>query len=113
MFEDAKHLSDTERAALAEIKTKVSALFDVRQYILFGSKARGDASADSDVDLLILTGRRLEHRERHMISDILTDVNLKYDTLFSFIAVDAASWHSRLYHHYPIHIHVSREGIPV
>jgi predicted nucleotidyltransferase len=93
--------------------SKYEKLFDIRQYILFGSKARGDASPDSDIDLLIVTGRELEHGERHMISHVLTDINLEYDTLFSFIAVEEKEWNGKLYSFLPIHINVEREGILV
>ncbi len=113
MHNHAKYLTKNEKAALAEIKRRVSALFDVRRYILFGSKARGDAQPDSDIDLLIVTERELEHGERHKISDVLTDVNLEYDTLYSFISAAADMWESRLYSFYPIHANVEHEGVIV
>lgn len=113
MLDNAQCLSDNERAALVEIKRRVSALFDVRRYILFGSKARGEATPDSDVDLLMITGRQLPHRDRHVISRLITEVNLEYDTLFSFIAVDQSEWNSKLYSYLPIHGNVEREGIEV
>ena len=113
MLEDAKYLTENEKQALAEIKRRISDLFEVRQFILFGSKARGDASPDSDIDLLLVTGRELEQGEKHLISDAIFEVNLHYDTLFSFIAVDEKQWNSRLYSFYPIHINIQREGISV
>jgi uncharacterized protein len=113
MVKSIPHLTASEKNALEEIKRRVSDLFPIRSYIIFGSKARGDAEQDSDVDLLLITGRELTHRERHQISDILTGINLAYDTLFSFIAVDDARWNSNLYRFYPIHENIGREGIPV
>jgi predicted nucleotidyltransferase len=113
MIEDAKYLTDGEKAALIEIKRRVSALFAVRQFILFGSKARGDAAPDSDIDLLIVTDRELEHRERHMISEQITEVNLAFDTLFSFITVEQRQWNGRRYGFLPLHINVEREGVTV
>jgi uncharacterized protein len=113
MLDDTKYLTGNEKQAFTEIKRRVSALFEVRQFILFGSKARGDASPDSDIDLLLVTGRELEQGEKHLISDTIFEVNLKYDTLFSFIAVDENQWNSRLYSFYPNHVNVEREGIPV
>ncbi|MBD3321118.1 MAG: nucleotidyltransferase domain-containing protein [Chitinivibrionales bacterium] len=113
MVDISKCLTSNEKAALEEIKRRVSAQFDVRHYILFGSKVRGDAQPDSDIDLLIITGRKLEHRERHIISDILTDVNLDFDTLYSFITVEEQEWKSKLYSFYPLHKNVTREGIAV
>ncbi len=109
----AGFLNENEKTALAEIKRKISSLFLVRKYILFGSKARGDAAPDSDIDLLIITGRELTHGERHKISNAITEINLKNDTLFSFITVSEADWDSKLYSFYPIHANIEREGIPV
>ncbi|MDD5674922.1 MAG: nucleotidyltransferase domain-containing protein [Chitinivibrionales bacterium] len=113
MVEDVRYLSDNETTALKEIKRRVGVLLPIRQYILFGSKARGNAAPDSDIDLLIITGRELKHRERHVISDVLFEVNLEYDTSFSFISVDEEQWNSKLYSFLPIHVNVQREGIPV
>jgi predicted nucleotidyltransferase len=113
MIEDAKYLNDNEKTALVEIKRRVSALFDVRKYILFGSKARGDAMPDSDIDILIITGKELEHSERHRISNEIFEVNLKFDTMFSFITIDVNAWDSKLYSFYPLHVNVVREGVPV
>jgi predicted nucleotidyltransferase len=112
MIEDAKYLSKIEKSALAEIKRRISALFSVTQYVLFGSKARG-AAPDSDVDLLIVTERELSHRERHRISHEIFEVNLALDTQFSFIAIDSDTWNSEIYEYMPLHINVEKEGIAV
>lgn len=106
-------LTDHEQAALSEIKARVSNLFDIRDYILFGSRARGDATQDSDIDLLIITGRKLEHRERHMISHEIFEVNLERDTQFSFISIDRETWESELYEYMPLHSNILREGFAV
>lgn len=113
MIEDAGYISATEMAALKEIKCRVMAVFDITEFRLFGSKVRGDAVPDSDIDLLIVTGRELMLNERHLISDIVFEVNLSYDVLFSFIVVDARQWHSRYHELLPIHINIEREGILV
>lgn len=39
---------------LAEITRRIRAVSDPQQIILFGSYARGDASPDSDLDLLVV-----------------------------------------------------------
>jgi len=113
MLGETRFLSEAEKKALDEIKRRVSEKFDIRRYVLFGSKARGDATPESDVDLLIISGRELSHRERHCISDILFDVNLAYDTLFSYISVDETQWNSALHGFLPIHENIEREGITV
>lgn len=41
-------------ALLTEITQRIIAVSDPEQIILFGSRARGDAGADSDIDLLVI-----------------------------------------------------------
>jgi predicted nucleotidyltransferase len=113
MFENAKYLTENEKKSLAEIKQRVSALFTVKQYILFGSKARGDAAPDSDIDVLVITKQELVHGERNRMSDVFFEVNLVYHTNYSFVCVNAGEWESELWQHVPLHINVVAEGIPV
>jgi predicted nucleotidyltransferase len=44
----------TVRAAINRMVKRIVAKFQPQQVILFGSQARGDARADSDVDLLVV-----------------------------------------------------------
>lgn len=47
-------MADLTEALLTEITQRIIAVSDPEQIILFGSRARGDAGADSDVDLLVI-----------------------------------------------------------
>jgi len=44
----------TTRATINRMVKRIVAKFHPQQVILFGSQARGDARADSDVDLLVV-----------------------------------------------------------
>lgn len=88
-------------------------MFDVRQYILFGSKARGDAAKDSDVDLLIITGRALSWQEEDMITHEIFETNLSQETNFSHISVYVETWENGLISVLPFHDNVEKEGITV
>lgn len=43
----------TEQPPIEEITRRIVEAFDPQRIVLFGSRARGDARADSDVDLMI------------------------------------------------------------
>jgi predicted nucleotidyltransferase len=80
------NLTPIQRQALQTAKTLIEQRFPVRSAILFGSCARGENQPDSDIDLFILTERKLSWRERFEITNILSDVNLEYDTLIHSVA---------------------------
>lgn len=77
------HLTDKEQKATADF---ISRLADENIFplsvILFGSKARGDYDAESDVDLLlVLPDVSLSLRDH--VRDIAADVSLDYSTYLS------------------------------
>ena len=69
------------RAWPSAIRSIVSA-FDPRRVVLFGSQARGDARADSDVDLLVIFDEVTDRRERRVeIRRLLRELSSPKDVL--------------------------------
>jgi len=52
-------LSQVDRQTIKEIAAALTAAWSVDSIILYGSKARGDDTPESDIDLLVLAGRSL------------------------------------------------------
>ncbi len=84
----------------------------LKAVILYGSVARGTYTADSDVDIMVLVdGDDAELRgydER--LSDVSTDISLKYLKVFSIIDIsyqEYLKWKQIL----PFYRNVSEEGI--
>jgi predicted nucleotidyltransferase len=113
MNSNLEHLSALEISSLKEIKRKVSAIFNVRQFILFGSKARGNFSCDSDVDILIVTENKLSWQEERLMTKVVFEVNLVNGTTFSLMNVDADSWANGIVSVLPFHDNVEKEGVEV
>ena len=71
----------TTRAAIDRLVQRIVPKFQPQQVILFGSQARGDARADSDVDLLVVMDFEGSAFEKgleihHALHDILVLVDV-------------------------------------
>ena len=106
-------LSKNQQQALAELRELLSGKFKIAAITLYGSVARGDADEESDIDLLIVTTEPLARPVRHQITDLVFEVNLRYDTNFSSLVVDRFSWESGLFSVLPLHDEIIREGVAV
>lgn len=107
-------LTDIERQGLEEFKQRVREKFPgrVKQFILFGSRARGDAAEDSDIDVLVLVENRdpeLDSELRHLAYAI----EKKYDYVFilSVKTVDETTFWSRRAEYNPFYRNVKAEGV--
>ncbi|MBI5565299.1 MAG: nucleotidyltransferase domain-containing protein [Chloroflexi bacterium] len=97
---------------LDDFKTELRQLYGKRlqDVILFGSYARGDAWAGSDIDVMVvLAGEVSPGREIDRMIEVITDLNLKYDVLLSVVPV-AEDKYRRV--NSPLLLNVRREGIP-
>lgn len=79
--------------------------------ILFGSRARGDAEPDSDWDLLVLTKKTdTESLNRALLTDLLHQVEMPNDWIFSLIVRNEDDWMNR-YSVTPLFDTIQHEGI--
>jgi predicted nucleotidyltransferase len=113
MQQDAKNLTKNEHTALDEIKRRVAARFSIRGFLLFGSKARGDYRPDSDIDLLIITSRRLTWQENDDIIGYVYEVNLAYNVLFTAHTVAEQDWNNGLWTGLSLRQNIEKEGVAV
>ena len=78
--------------------------------IVYGSVAKGVQTDESDVDIALIIKGELDVEIEDRLSDFLVDMNLKYDTVFSVIDIDEATfvkWKDAS----PFYRNVSQEGI--
>ena len=106
-------LSPNQSKALDEIVQGIKRDFSIEAVVLYGSAARGEAGEESDIDLLIITSQPLERTDRHRITDLIFEVNLRHGTNFSSLVVDKESWETGVYSVLPIHHNIERDGLQV
>ena len=95
---------------LKEFRAEIEKLYGKRlkNIILYGSWARGEATEDCDIDVvIILEGHVKPGREIDRMIDIITDINLKYGVLMSVYPV-AKKDYSTLKS--PLLLNVRRDG---
>jgi predicted nucleotidyltransferase len=76
--------------------------------VLFGSQGRGDAEADSDIDVLIvLRDEQNTPQEIERVRDVIAALSLDYNTVISQVLVSEAQYR---HEQSPLLINVRREG---
>lgn len=96
---------------LEEFKKEIEKLYRTRlkDIILYGSWARGDATKDSDIDVLIvLEGKVNPGKEIDRMIDIITELNFKYGELISVYPVSEEDYSTI---NSPLLINVRKEGV--
>jgi predicted nucleotidyltransferase len=82
-------------SALVKARTALEAIYAdrLRCLVLFGSHARGDATADSDVDLLlVLKGPVDPQEEARRTSDVVVDAAVDDGIALSLTHVSTTTW---------------------
>ncbi|MBW1997537.1 MAG: nucleotidyltransferase domain-containing protein [Deltaproteobacteria bacterium] len=110
---DDLSLRENEKKAIREATRILKERFPVREVILFGSKARGDSSEESDIDLLLLTSEPLHWKMRHAIIEALFDVEMKHNVVISIVVNTVFDWNEGICTVLPIHEEIDREGVAV
>jgi predicted nucleotidyltransferase len=108
-FENAP-LVGNERQAVEAVVKMLKEQFPIKRVILFGSKVRGDFDEYSDIDLLLITSRPLYWKEEKAIVDVLFDLGLAHDVIFSPLFASADEWESGIFKEYPIYREILKEG---
>ena len=104
-------ISSNEREAVNAASHILRTQFPISQIVLFGSKARGDDDEESDIDLLLLTERKIAWKERKAIIDALFEIELSYDVVLSPLIVPIRDWNEGTFSIMPIHKEVAKDGV--
>ncbi len=106
-------LQINEKRALEELKRGIQIEYPGAEIILFGSKARGEGSSDSDLDVLILIDHGLNESDRIKITDISYPIEIEYDVVFGKLIRNKSEWNTPVYQEIPFYRNVNREGVHV
>lgn len=95
----------------SRVKETVKTFDPNAEVILFGSRARGDYSAESDWDFLILMQRKVDNELVSNIRDQVFDIELEMETCIFCLVENKVSWDER--HFLEINQNVKEDGLLV
>jgi uncharacterized protein len=101
------------RTILKKLKDELTQIYGERldHIILYGSRARGDARDDSDIDILIVLKDEFNYSEMLRLSSNLTaSLSLEHDVVISRAFVSKKEFKNR---QTPFLMNVRREGMQV
>ena len=102
------------RKMLLDLEEKLQRVYGnkLKAVILYGSVARGTATEESDIDIMVLvdgTAQELRTFE-DQLSDVSTDISIKYFRVFSIIDISYQEY-MRWVNTSPFYRNVSKEGV--
>lgn len=98
---------------LRRVKMAVQEVIPDAEVILYGSRARGEAGAHSDWDILVLTDRDVDLELEETVWDHLYRLELETAELISAIVKNRQEWATPLSAASPLHERITLDGIAV
>ena len=108
-----KAMRDTDLAALHSFRAALSGRLVVDRLIAFGSRARGDAEADSDLDVVVVLPSDPTYQLRQVVSECAWETGLVYGILIAPVVVSRQAWEHGPERSSLLGLAVRREGVSV
>jgi len=107
-------MNDTQNIALLSlVKLKLHEKFgeNIKDVILFGSRAKGTATEFSDYDILIILNGSYDWKTKDQFTEIMYDIELENDVMFDKHLLSANEINSSLRGCEPIYLNAIKNGI--
>lgn len=105
-------MSPDDQSVLTEFANKIRAHYPKASVLAFGSRARGDAEADSDMDICVVVDV-LDRIIWKSISDIAWEVGFQHDVLITTVKFSRQQFEKSSYAASPLIHNILTEGIAV
>jgi predicted nucleotidyltransferase len=99
----------TNKKILNSIKVNILEIIPDANIFLFGSRARKDNKADSDWDLLILSGQTINIDKKTEVRKKLFFNELENNISINSLIFNDSEWNNK-YKNYPLYFEIQKEG---
>jgi predicted nucleotidyltransferase len=109
-----KALIPTEQQALKHFKTVLHSLLgeNLLSLRLFGSRARGEGTEESDLDVLVVLREKNRSLCRRVVAEAL-EIDLAYDTNLAPTILSEKEYEENCEYQTPFYRNVERESVPL
>lgn len=104
-------LKTSDREAVRRASSILKQQFPVERVVLFGSKATGRDTPESDIDLLVLTRQPLDQAAKARIVEALFDLQMELRVVVSVLVASVEEWEHGYFQVLPIHREIERDGV--
>jgi len=106
-------LNELEKNLVARFRSLLETRLHVHQLIVFGSRARGDATEDSDLDVLVVTEESETDENRLFVSDCAWEAGLGSGIVINSVFFSRDAWENSPERSSLLALAVQREGMAV
>ncbi len=106
-------MNASEQQVLQRLKHMLQPRVKVHQIILFGSRARGDADAESDMDVLVVVDHPINREVRKAVSECTWQAGFDAGIVVTAILFTRDEWENGPEYYSPLAEAVRADGVPV
>ena len=105
-------MDNSDLNIVRELKSKLQSHVQLRRLCVFGSRARGDADPDSDMDVLVEVNA-LDRQARKQVTEDAWEVGLRNGVVIVPVTVERSEWETGVQKSSLLAMAVAMEGIEV